>query len=593
MKLLLALGALAGCALCSETDSTILYMLGGEATTCLANQDSDAILYIYGGSKAHQFKTVAATESSDDETIAYIFGGDPCAQNTDVEDVAAFLYGGDHGTTTGPSTIDIDLANFILGVSAQPRAAMTHAPPAGASFIKDDVALLERNQVLEMLTEWLPSQSYAKADWMLDAVDMSDDHLAIYMLSGSIPEINYVHEISDVLFGGVPAAVSPASVQLPSDVDLVMAHRTAFEHGSRALDFVELVELAEAADSELAAFMLGGDNARAKDTTEDDIAKFILGGADSEQAERHLEDLVDESDSVSAVDIVSLVDHHDNKDALFHLGGDAAISLAPPAATNYAEDDVALFERVDAVDTELALFLSGSSMTVDGVAGPGAMEEDGITIDFLYDSHSSGSTAAAIRALYGGTHSAADEEAEAARFLFGASGNQPQVVATVSKDGYVTTDDELIAQIFGGDAPAWSADDDAILFVLGETTVVTPTTFSTDSLTPVERWTQPLAPRPYNGDESEDCSDHECISRTVQLMQAELGLSEADFKNSMIWGEDMISYCQWQMSDEPVVGVTTRIPALPSSYSIMRPPSLATCKQVLRPAPQVPMMKSG
>merc|ERR1712193_392006 len=113
-----------------------------------------------------------------------------------------------------------------------------------------------------------------------------------------------------------------------------------------------------------------------------------------------------------------------------------------------------------------------------------------------------------------------------------------------------TGDDELIAQILGGDVAAWSADDDTILFVLGETTTIRPEVPMSDSLTP---FTQPLAPRPYTGDESEDCSDHECISRTLQSMQVELGLSEADFKEGMIWGEDMIEFCQWKMGEKPVV----------------------------------------
>jgi len=343
--------------------------------------------------------------------------------------------------------------------------------------------------------------------------------------------------------------------------------------------------------------MLGGDDNIDNTTDDDELIEFLFGSPETVQSEKMLEDLVDQYDSVQVSDVVSLVERLEKETALFHLGGDAVVSTVPQH--NYAEDLVILVDRVDTVDTKLALFLQGgegTDITSINVAGPSGMEEDDATIAFLYDSPSIDAMTATIRDIYGASKSVVNDDTEAMKFLYGASESQPQLTI-FNKDNQITDDNELALFLQGGDASAWSEDEETILFMLGKTvTVEVPVTaadaVSSDSLTPVEP-SQPHSPRPYTGEESEDCSDHECISRTLQSMQADLGLSDMDLEEGMIWGEDMVEYCQWQMSEQhPIVGVTSRMPALPSSYSILRPPSVATCKQVLKPAPQM-MLKSG
>jgi len=191
--------------------------LGGEAIpACPSDHDNQAILYVYGGSKAHQFKVIPTHEQGDDEIISYLFGGTAPAEDKQVDDMVAFLYGGDYtAMTEGTQTPDVNtnVAKFMLGATTQ---AAVHTPPAGTSFVKDDVALVERSRVLEELTEWSPSQTYSKAQWMLEEsnIHFTDDQLALYMLSGSTTESdNDVHEISDVLFGSIKLALT--SVQIP------------------------------------------------------------------------------------------------------------------------------------------------------------------------------------------------------------------------------------------------------------------------------------------------------------------------------------------------------------------------------------------
>lgn len=240
-------------------------------------------------------------------------------------------------------------------------------------------------------------------------------------------------------------------------------------------------------------------------------------------------------------------------------------------------------------------------------------------MSYLYDGHGVGTTTAVVLDLYGGLPgTAVDEDTEAAKYLYGISPQEPDIATTKQPSfGYITSEDELIHYALGGDREEWCADEEAILFVLGETQTPTgieapaavPT--ATDSLGSVEQWAEALPPAPYAVDMNEDCSDHECISRALQQMQAELGLSDEDLEDGMIWGEDMVEFCEWQNSahvthdDEkeeeencddsliPSNCPTARrpMPALPSSYSMHRPPSLATCKQVLKPAAQ--MLKSN
>lgn len=610
LKLLVALGAF-GCVQCDnqkQDDDAIRYMYGGESAPLQCKEGNAAILFIYGGSKAHQFKVTHAARSpqSHDDIIAYLYSGNEPVD--DVAEMSAFLYGGEPINTATPAAAavaaDDDIALFLFGKIVTESAT---GPPRGMATVKDDVALLERNKCLHKLTEWSPTSTFAEGKWMLEQADSADEELVLFMLSGSAPETDGVEmdKMSAILFGGDSRAVAPTSVQRLHDVDIVDKHASdTMIDLEPMMDMIDLVDMADAADSDLAMYMLGGEQETA-DTSDADLASFLFGSADSVQTEKTLVELVDEHQSVHIPDMVSLFQNADNADALHHLGGDAAAD-ATLDTVNYAEDLVDLFDRVEAEDDDIALFhLGGNSEQVELGSGPSTMEEDGTTMSYLYDGHGVGTDSAVILDLYGGLPgTAVDEDMETAKFIYGITEHQPEVAAT-KQMSYITGEDELIEYTFSGDTEGWSSDEEAILFVLGETpTTETTTTEHTDSPAPVEQWSEALPPAPYAVDQNEDCSDHECISRTLQQMQAELGLSDEDLEDGMIWGEDMVEFCEWQKSshsthdgekeedncDEMKSNCPTsrrRMPALPSSYSMVRPPSLATCKQVLKPASQM------
>jgi len=609
---LLAIIAITSCAHCNASvdtthDDTARFLLGGDGTGCA--DDHQTILSTYGGAKAHQFKVTTGPHPSHDEIIAYLYGGDPVSP---------------------PAHDDDDVALFLLGDSWQSSAA---TPPAGTAIVKDDVALLERSKCLHELTEWAPTPTYATGRWMLQEQKLQEeaaaDELAQFLLSGGIAgESADTREMSEILFGGPAPASSPALT--PEDVDLVEQHDS---YVGPEVDIVELVELVEAADADLAAYMLGGDAPADAGHDAATLAAFLFGGADAEhQPEKTLQKLVEEHESLPVADMVSLLDRAESKDALYMLGGDARTAGAAPRPAPGGW--VALVDRVEAADTALARFHLGGdaakgadSQGVVAVAGPSVAEEDDMTIAYLYDGHAAGAVATVARDILGGAEPAADGDGEAARYLYGSDDSrveEEQQPQQFTKSG-TTSDEELIAHVLGGDAPAWGEEEATILYVLGETAAQpqlaqAPTSSRSrsrsrsrsDALRPVERWTEGLAPAPYTGDEAEDCSDHECISRTLRAMQAELGLGGAGDSDSdeagVIWGEDMVEYCQWQAEGEDDetdanakescneqtssnCPTSRRMPPLPSSYSVLRPPSLATCRQVLKPPAQ--MLKSS
>jgi len=620
LKVLIAL-SMSSCVHCMQNDDAIRFMYGGDSAPTQCNSDNEAILFIYGGSKAHQFKVTHAESQSQshDEIISYLYAGNEAVD--DVVEVSTFLYGGDHSDLSNTVSIEPsgedDVALFLFGSSK----SVTVTSTTSTAVVMDDVALLDRSSCLHKLTEWSPTSTFAQGKWMLQQkIDTADNELALFMLSGSANDnvAAQVNEMSEILFGGDHIPAAPTSMQLMHDVDIVDAHHSN-DIADREFDLVDLVDMAEAADSELAAYVLGGEKTSAVDTSDDDLTQFLFGSTGNVQIEKTVQDLVEEHSSVRIADMVSLLDHADNADTLYLLGGSAADFNAPITAS-YAEDVVALVDRVGAEATEIALFqLGSSSETVELGSGPGTMEEDGTTMSYLYDGHGVGTTTAVVLDLYGGLPgTAVDEDTEAAKYLYGISPQEPDIAATKQPSfGYITSEDELIHYALGGDREEWCADEEAILFVLGETQTPTgieapaavPT--ATDSLGSVEQWAEALPPAPYAVDMNEDCSDHECISRALQQMQAELGLSDEDLEDGMIWGEDMVEFCEWQNSahvthdDEkeeeencddsliPSNCPTARrpMPALPSSYSMHRPPSLATCKQVLKPAAQ--MLKSN
>jgi hypothetical protein len=436
--------------------------------------------------------------------------------------------------------------------------------------------------------------------------------------------------MSEVLFGGRAPTSGPDRTPVLEDADLVEEHDSS---AAPEVDMVELVELAEAADADLATYMLGGDAPADTDHDAATLAAFLFGGADAEhQPEKTLQELVEERESLPVADLVHLLDRAEIQDALYMLGGDArtaAAAAAPRARATPEEGWVALVDRVDAADTALARFHLGGdaakgadSQDAVAVAGPSmAGEEHDVTIAYLYDGHAAGAVATVARDILGGAGPAADADADAVRYLYGGDDGrvdeeqQEQHFTTSGTTSGTTSDEELIAHVLGGDAPAWGEEEATILYMLGET-AAQPAQAPTGSRSrsrsrsdALERWAEGFAPAPYTGDEAEDCSDHECISRALRAMQAELGLGGGDSNDAgVIWGEDMVEYCQWQAEGEDDetdanakescneqtssnCPTSRRMPPLPSSYSVLRPPSLATCRQVLKPPAQ--MLKSS
>merc|ERR1719181_1707340 len=94
---------------------------------------------------------------------------------------------------------------------------------------------------------------------LVELVEAADADLAAYILGGDAPADESTaaadtREMSEILFGGPAPASGPALT--PEDVDLVEQHDS---YVGPEVDMVELVELVEAADADLAAYILGGD----------------------------------------------------------------------------------------------------------------------------------------------------------------------------------------------------------------------------------------------------------------------------------------------------------------------------------------------
>merc|ERR1719146_81130 len=103
------------------------------------------------------------------------------------------------------------------------------------------------------------------------------DELAQFLLSGGIAGESTAaadtREMSEILFGGPAPASGPALT--PEDVDLVE------QHDSYVGPEADMVELVEATDADLAAYMLGGDapageSAAAVDARE--MSEILFGG---------------------------------------------------------------------------------------------------------------------------------------------------------------------------------------------------------------------------------------------------------------------------------------------------------------------------
>jgi len=579
------------CTAQATTDEDILFMFNGDTNPCTSTDD--AILYVYGGGKVHQYAVVADNKQSSDELIAYMYGGED-GTDTDAE-LVAFLLGGDEDSVEEATTPEEDSINVLYG-SAQTSSATV---PAGMEIIPDDVALMDRCQCMHSLTEWSPTESYSKGTWMLDARKADDAQretdLTLYILGGQSTSESGFGAMSEYLFGSIAVLES----QIMHDVDRVDA---LAGHGMETdMDIVELVELADAADSKLAHFLYGGVQ-QEDENMDEDLATFLYGG-DGMPHEEHksLVELADEHANKIA-DIVTLVDRNENELTNFLLGGKTQSTHTAVAGPSTETDLVDLIEHHEAVDYEIASFVLGGDtnhVQVNSLA-PMEQESESSTIAFLYDGAGQRTDADIVDFLFGGEE-VQQGDGDLATYLYGSS---PPYATTKSVPASVRDIDELglITYLLGDEQEDWSMEDDVIQFILGGDAVekqhVTKTLFS-DSPTPLHK-VQALSPAPYTQDANEDCSDHECISRTLRKLQTELGISDADLDDGIIWGEDMVSYCQWQAgpgaqlkqgkdtmtygSNAECVDVscpTARVPPLPTSYSSFRPPSASTCKQVL------------
>jgi len=600
ITLLIAIGSLV-CADCSKSadNDSILYLYGGQDAATTKLIDNEAILFVYGGEKAHQYKVTHAGDNSMnyDDTITYLYSGS-VAEDGDLDEIAAFLLGGDHATINQPRPYK-NTENIVLFLYGSTAAPTPPALPTGTSMLKDDVALVELSQSLIELTEWSPTPTYAEGKWMLgDDTDIADADLLLFLLGGGNAPVDDLLQTSDLLFGGSGHAAKLTTVQRMHDVDVV-EHSKTVHRGAPFIDMVELLERAEQADTDLAKFVLGGDAATA-DTSDEELAAFLFGNGADEQlydAEKTLVHLFEQHDSISTPDMVTIIERAENADALYLLGGNPERFEEKSSATQ--EGWVSLIDRVEADDSTLAtMLLGGNKKPIALGSGPSTMEEDDSTIAFLYDSTGAGTIASIGKFLYGGQE-AVDEDYDVVKYVYGITEDQATVATVATNTDYGFSDNSMVQFMYGADSEGPSAEDETILFLFGETPsteLATPRSAPT-AMTKLSRQVD-LLPIAYKGDENEDCSDHECISRTLREMQLQLGLSDEHLEeDAMIWGEDMVKYCQWQArpklsgnkvgencDDLKAPCPTSRMPALPSSYSMLRAPSIATCKQVLKPA---------
>jgi len=332
---------------------------------------------------------------------------------------------------------------------------------------------------------------------------------------------------------------------------------------------MDLASLVETNDNKLSLFLLGGSSMLSQQQAYADEPNLI-----------HLVDLVDKLEAEDAAVVEQI------------LGGDAEHVHVGDYATKYAEsDDSAIAFLYDGagqrVDADIVDFLFGG----DGVEERNA--DDSVTTLYLYGGESENDTEgegepsrhAFATSAHAEPAGKTDVDAKLIQFLLG--GNR----------GVVSLEEELAVYLLGGDAASNVRDSRSP--PTAKTTVCV-----TDKPMPMERSSaQARAPSPYVSEDNEDCSNHECISRTLRQLQEKLGLSDADMNgldNGIVWGEDMIRFCEWQGKEEAArlaafddetcsedtgscPTAPSPMPPLPSSYSNVRPPSVTTCRQVLTP----------
>jgi len=580
IKLILACVASSCTCDSSADDANILFMFNGEAQECAPAEE--ALLYLYGGAKAHTFVVEQNdTIQNNDDTISYLFGGDEPV-DTDAE-LATYLFGGDQPTLATPEQPAIGDAEIMRYIYGELENAPTSLP-SGQELAADDVAIMDRNNCMHGLTEWSPSESYAEGKWMLDANIQAENSLMRFLLGSNIPAHDDVAQVADFLYGGAiaPTGRSP----LLHDVDLVVAHASPV--GERHLDMVELVDLADAADSELAEYLFGGVQQADATQGDEDLADYLYGGqaASASAPEQHLADRVSDLSEQALPDLISLVERDENEIALFLMGvGSSGVTTTEPSTE---VDLVDLVVQVDAVETNLANYILGGDANSDAVPSTaGEMESDMDTIGFLYDGAGGYSDASLADYLFGGDEVDRDDT-DAALFMY--SHGAAHIAPTASTAGTAaSSDDDVIRYTMGGNSETVGANDDVILFLLGGSSFTQETfKIASESISPVAK--QSLPPAPYTKEQNEDCSDHECITRTLAKLQAEFGISNEMLDEAgIIWGEDMVEYCESATkqeeecteSEKHCPTANTRATPLPSSYSSLRPPSIATCKQVL------------
>jgi len=390
-------------------------------------------------------------------------------------------------------------------------------------------------------------------------------------------------------------------------------------------------------------FAIVQNKSKQSDTTEDLIA-YVYGGKEPADADAELAMWLHGGDSPTLYQDESL-----DQDILSFLYGAEALAT-PPTTPELVADDVALMERnqclhaltewspsesyskglwmldqsehdlmrfllggdkhglkPDSLDSDLALFVLGGDEndSIEDALFVLGGDQTPIAEHFVDHVDSFVVPEVDIVDLMDAADASAAADSDLALFMLGGEKTDSTEDALFVLGGDQTPIAEHFVDIVESSSPAQVAE--ASLVEIVERHDAVPSSFR-----PMAR-AQALPPAPYEGESNEDCSDHECIARTVASLQAQLGISDAQLENGMIWGEDLVTYCMWQgkagqqlkagketntfeecNDDESKACPTSRVPPLPTSYGAgLRPPSVATCRAVLNRSMPPALIQTG